>query len=309
MILHDFSAQTILTILVYIGFVWVFIESIMDALDFGGYSPLLVLASFALWQFLLIKAGIPGIILTFLLITVNHFISTSQKRHWQKLNEKALRISWQLSIPMSGHFPPVRVLKPSEIKEGFGISRGEAKKIINAFAINPMNPRIFLFPALVEYFSDDAIAFVISHELGHILLGHLHEQWKKNEQKDLWGILGMAAGAILGGLLSGWKGVIIGGGIGALGGSEVVGGLFVARYSRKQEREADAFGVLYMEQAGFNPSGAFETMEVFERIEGPTSWIDRLWSDHPPAAERSTFIQEVLQNREHYWNKLISRIN
>ncbi len=308
MIPNDFSFQSALTILVYIGFAWVFIESIMDALDFGGYSPLLVMASFALWQFLLIKAGMAGIILALLLIMVNHLISTSQKRHWLKLNEKALTIAKQLSSPLEGYFPPVRVMKPSEIEEEFGISKGDAKKVINAFAANPLNPQIFLFPALVEYFSDNAIAFVISHELGHILLGHLHEQWKKKEQKDFWGMLGMAAGAILGGLLGGWRGALIGGGIGAIGGSEVVGGLFVARYSREQEREADAFGVLYMERAGFDPSGALETMEVFERIEGPVSWIDKLWGDHPPAFERIAFIKGVLQNREHYWNELISRM-
>ncbi len=161
----------------------------------------------------------------------------------------------------------------------------------------------------MEYFSDNAIAFVISHELGHILLGHLHEQWKKQEQKDFWGTLGMAAGAILGGLLGGWKGALIGSGVGAVGGSEVVGGLFVAKYSREQEREADAFGVLYMEQAGFDPSGAVETMRVFQSMEGPVSWLDKLWADHPPASERTAFIYRVLKNREEYWSRLISRLN
>ncbi len=309
MIPDGLSPHTIAIAAVYLGFAWVLIESLIDAMDFGGYSPLIVIASFALWQFLLIKAGIMGMVIAFLLIIVNHAISTGQKKHWQELNEKARRIARQLSIPLSGYFPPVRVMKPSEIERELGISKGDAKRVVNAFATDPQNPRIFLLPALVEYFSDNAIAFVISHELGHILLGHLHEQWKKEEEKGFWGTLGMAAGAILGGLLGGWKGVLIGGGVGAIGGSEVVGGLFVAKYSRDQEREADAFGVLYMEKAGFDPSGAIETMQLFQRIEGPVSWLDKLWADHPPASERIEFIYRVLKNREEYWNRLISRLN
>jgi predicted Zn-dependent protease len=62
-----------------------------------------------------------------------------------------------------------------------------------------------------------------------------------------------------------------------------------ARYGRSQELEADAYGIDYMAEAGYNPQAAVELQQTFLRLSQDNSqgnWLNNLFSSHPPSAER-----------------------
>jgi len=58
-------------------------------------------------------------------------------------------------------------------------------------------------------------------------------------------------------------------------------------YSRANEREADQYGILYMTNAGYNPTGA---INMFERLasvsEGQRNFFENMFATHPETQER-----------------------
>jgi predicted Zn-dependent protease len=71
-------------------------------------------------------------------------------------------------------------------------------------------------------------------------------------------------------------------------GASVVAQLITQRYGRNAELESDLYGTRYMAKAGYDPSAAVDLQETFVRLsEGrQTSWLQGLFSSHPPSQER-----------------------
>lgn len=147
----------------------------------------------------------------------------------------------------------------------------------NAFLIEDRlgRPTILLTPALiVETRNADELAFVLSHEAAHHILGHLDQA-----RQDA------AFGAEIFGRLAEAEGLE----------PKVVKearavGAFIGRrsYSQDYELEADALGALIAQQAGFD---ALRGARFFTRIPDPD---DAFLSSHPPNATRIEAVQEAL---------------
>ncbi|HTX02827.1 MAG TPA: M48 family metalloprotease [Candidatus Acidoferrales bacterium] len=117
--------------------------------------------------------------------------------------------------------------------------------------------------------SDDELAAVIGHETGHNERRHaVMFQNKTTIANVLFGI---------GSLFSPWIYEF---------GQFAEAGLF-AKWSRQDESEADAYGVLLMTRAGYDPYAAVTFMQHLNAThqEG-NSLIDRYFADHPAAPER-----------------------
>jgi predicted Zn-dependent protease len=74
----------------------------------------------------------------------------------------------------------------------------------------------------------------------------------------------------------------------ALLGGMVGAQLIQQRYSREAEREADLYGMRYMDRAGYDPAAAVDLQETFVRLSENRQggWLDGLFSSHPPSQER-----------------------
>ena len=64
-------------------------------------------------------------------------------------------------------------------------------------------------------------------------------------------------------------------------------GALLAHYSRNDEREADALGMEYMANLGYNPEGMVGLMEVLVGLsDHKPSAVDMMFSTHPMSSER-----------------------
>ena len=153
----------------------------------------------------------------------------------------------------------------------------------------PRPPRVFLVPTtdfiaesgptggifislgtLRGLHSEDAMAFVVAHELGHIQLGHTAtrggaEDWSHTLHILAVGSLRMASHSTLQASSLGdlsqapMRAVLFANGAGAVADNALFPG-----WNRTQEREADQYALALMVKAGYSPAGADE---VFDRLE------------------------------------------
>ena len=122
--------------------------------------------------------------------------------------------------------------------------------VVNAFAV----PGCYIYVTrglfgLVN--SEDELASVLAHEVGHIVGDHSERQQRRSVLRGL----GVAA-------------------VGLITGSERLGRLagqaaelFGLRYSRAQEYESDDLGIRYMRQAGYDPHAAADMLGALARQE------------------------------------------
>ena len=122
---------------------------------------------------------------------------------------------------------------------------------------------------------DDELAFVMAHEVAHASLRH----WaKQTEKMETVGLIGTAVSIAVGDTS---------GGIAAL-----AMGLMSLKYSRDDEEQADAAGLDYLWQAGFDTKGALDAMQVIANLEKGKS-APRYLRSHPPGTERLKHLQSL----------------
>ena len=145
--------------------------------------------------------------------------------------------------------------------------------------------QIFVTYGLINFAkSDDEIAAVIGHELGHLTRGHVMRMQGSNIISIIAAIgLGIAAETVSPG-----SGSTVMRGVGG------IGDVFKARFSRDLEREADYFGVKYLYLAGYDPQVAVSVHERFA-IEIPSSMTRDFFSSHPSSPERSVRIKKTIE--------------
>lgn len=148
----------------------------------------------------------------------------------------------------------------------------------NAFqAEDGLGRPVILFTAsLIESTRNgDELAFILSHETAHHILGHLDRQARN-----------AAAGAAILGNLAARDGaspeVVVR--------AEQLGAVLGARsYSKDFELEADQLGTVIAYHAGFDP---LRGAEYFARLPDPG---DRFLGTHPPNAARVWVVQETMR--------------
>ncbi len=124
--------------------------------------------------------------------------------------------------------------------------------------------------------SDDALAWIVGHELAHITLGHTEQ--KVTPGKILKGIVGV--------------GVLLPAQILVPGSGQVLGGLMQGvenRFNRDQERDADRLGVHYTRAAGYDPSAALVVLDTLQ-TKVPVGTVTQFLDVHPPYPERRELI-------------------
>jgi Zn-dependent protease with chaperone function len=155
------------------------------------------------------------------------------------------------------------------------------QKEINAFAV-PGGPIFINLGTITAAANEAQLAGVIAHEMSHIYMQHTA---KSMPRQNLQGILG-AVGGVLGGILGGPAGAIAR--VGAAG-----AGVFLLKYSREDEAEADSVGAIIMYKAGYNP---IELANFFETLNKQGGSPPQFLSDHPNPGNRTEAIQKEIQD-------------
>ena len=130
---------------------------------------------------------------------------------------------------------------------------------------------------LLELDNEAELAALLGHELGHVNARHTAEQATKGQLSSLLiGGIAVAAGQ------QGSDYGRIAQQLGALG-----QGLYLSKYSRDNEREADALGHEYMVKAGYSSRGFVGLMEMLNSLHtSGASAASMLFATHPMGAER-----------------------
>lgn len=149
--------------------------------------------------------------------------------------------------------------------------------VINAYAF-PGGSIAATRGILAELDSEAELAALLGHEIGHVNARHTAEQATKGTIASIL-IAGVGVATSATGL-GDYSGAIQDlGGLGA--------GALLARYSRENEREADALGMEYMTRAGYTPMGMVSLMEVLlkEGKRKPGA-LEMMFATHPMSEER-----------------------
>ena len=146
---------------------------------------------------------------------------------------------------------------------------------INGFSLP--GGHVYVTTALLRLATDNELASVLAHEVGHIVARHSLKTLKTSQEYDE---IAKSLGEVTG--VAGSVGRDLGVALG-----QMVGAGFLTAHSREEEREADFLGVRGMTQAGFDPHGMVTMFQKLERIEEQdSSLLGSLFSDHPDAEER-----------------------
>ncbi|MBF0468623.1 MAG: M48 family metalloprotease [Desulfamplus sp.] len=130
---------------------------------------------------------------------------------------------------------------------------------------------------LLKLDNEAELAALLGHELGHVNARHSAQQMSK----------GTISSVLVGGLAA-----VIGSRNNQLGQlAQQIGmvgqGVFLARYSRDNEREADALGNQYMVNAGYSTNGFVGLMELLNTMNnGHNASAEMLFATHPMGSER-----------------------
>ncbi len=143
---------------------------------------------------------------------------------------------------------------------------------INAFAVP--GGYVYIYTGLLDIIDNEAqFAAVTAHEVSHVVARH---SIKRMQQ-----VLGVTLlyQIVMGEASSDAVDAAIGLGL----------NIALSGYSRDYEREADKYGVYYMEVAGYNPDGAIGLFEQLQKAEGSgggNSFFENLFASHPETQER-----------------------
>jgi len=155
---------------------------------------------------------------------------------------------------------------------------------VNAFVLP--GGKVGFFRGLIEQAtSDDEIAAVMGHEIGHVKARHAAERMSQQVALELGVSLAAAA-------LSEEYGRHAESIAGALGAGALYG--VILPYSRMQELEADRLGVLLMATAGYDPAGA---LSFWRRMAGDGAEALEWMSTHPADGRRLVELETLVGRR------------
>jgi predicted Zn-dependent protease len=148
--------------------------------------------------------------------------------------------------------------------------RAVAAPAPNAFALP--GGFVFVSDSLLRLCGDDdeAAAFVVAHEMGHVLKSHARDRLMADLVFDLVERRLPAAGRAVHQMLG--KG-----------------------YSREQEREADAEALWLMDAAGLDPAGGVRVLQRLAELGTQPSGVEEYFSTHPTLEERIRALREQLE--------------
>jgi len=144
---------------------------------------------------------------------------------------------------------------------------------INAFAL-PGGQCFITYALLSKLESEDQLAGVLGHEIGHVLGKHSAERIAESEY---------------------WNTVTTGATVFDMGGAAGgIGQNTLLRNGRGDELESDELGVQFMIDAGYNPEAMIGVMKILKNAAGPNR-APEFQSSHPDPENRIEKIREVIK--------------
>lgn len=151
-------------------------------------------------------------------------------------------------------------------------------KTINAFALP--GGQIFITSGLFDKLQTEAqLAGVLSHEMGHVIQRHSAQQMAKGQLGQL---LVLATG--VGANDHGQQAAAV---------ASIINQVTQLHYSRKDELEADEWGLKLMSQAGYDPKAMLEVMKILKQS-APAGHQPEMLQTHPYPERRIEAIQDYL---------------
>jgi len=131
---------------------------------------------------------------------------------------------------------------------------------------------------LLELRDESELAGLLGHEIGHVNARHAAEQAGRGLLANL-----LIAGATIATAAAGYSDVA---GLVQLGGT-IGSSTLLAKYSRDDEREADALGMEYMTRAQYSPAGMVGLMDMLQRqAKEKPNLLATMFATHPMSDER-----------------------
>ena len=150
-------------------------------------------------------------------------------------------------------------------------------KTINAFALP--GGQVFITMGLYKLLkSEDQLAGVLGHEIGHVINRHGSEHMAKHElTQQLVQATQVASGGYDQGMIA-----------------QYVGQMVNLKYGRDDEIESDKYGVKYLVESGYKPEAMIEVMEILNNASGKNKSPEFL-SSHPNPENRIQKIKEYIE--------------
>lgn len=164
---------------------------------------------------------------------------------------------------------------------------------INAFAAP--NGYIYFTQGLLDVLeTDDEIAFVIAHELGHIEKKHAVVSYRKAQALSLFAAI-LIAGASNNSNDQSQAALF----------ATVMANLIMKGYSREQEREADEMALTHLKRVNMDYNAYKIVMGKFLDLrKNKVSTIDKMFSTHPSPEDRIANLEKYLSAYEKLLSKL-----
>lgn len=135
---------------------------------------------------------------------------------------------------------------------------------------------VYATRGLMDGLSDEELAFVIGHEIGHVDHRHSVKQLEGNQLRRL-GLIAIAAGAS-GGRITDTTATLV----------TLADGVISSQYSKADESESDRYGLALMAQAGYDPAFALSALQTLAAQSGggTPGFLNTLLGSHPLPKER-----------------------
>lgn len=225
-----------------------------------------------------------------LLIKNSSIIAMTLEEEEKKGEEFALAIKQQLGViddPFIdnyindlGHYL-LQSVETRHFKYRFYAVKNEE---LNAFA--GYAGHVVVYTGLIRAMDEiDELAAVMCHEIGHVSNRHISQQFAQNKTLGVASLLGMLAGALVGGEATE---------------AIMIGSLAAAQqkqlgYSRDAERQADQAGFKYALGAGFNPAAIKSALAKLQAGHFGVNEVPAYLLTHPIGPERISNIESILK--------------
>jgi Zn-dependent protease with chaperone function len=178
-------------------------------------------------------------------------------------------------------------LYPQHLPAEYGLLLNTKDQSINAYAAPG---RIILTQRLVNFcLNDDELALVVGHELAHQALAH---RVRREAYREVGQFLGEAVTAVSTLSLSrlvNWRGFMVDADT-----RRVAQDAVVSVFSREDEREADAYGLWYAFQAGYNLNTGLAVWERLAAVHEKDPFQTTYFLDsHPASLERLARLKKI----------------
>ncbi len=162
--------------------------------------------------------------------------------------------------------------------------------VYNAFA-GP-GGHIFIYSGLlVAMESEDELAGILAHEIGHVVGRHISQQIEQSKKIGLATLAGVVAGVFLGGSAATTSAITTG--------SIAAGQSLSLKYSREHEVEADQLGIRYLTDAGYDGTALITVLEKIRQKQWfGSKEVPSYLSTHPAVEARLMYLDTWIQVHE-----------